>query len=30
MAAHVATHDVHGWVSGQLELIAARGARSPR
>jgi trehalose 6-phosphate synthase len=25
MAGHVATHDVHDWVSGQLELIAARG-----
>jgi trehalose 6-phosphate synthase len=30
MAGHVRTHDVHSWVSGQLELIAARGATSPR
>ena len=29
MAGHVRTHDVHDWVSGQLELIAARGA-APR
>jgi hypothetical protein len=29
MAGHVAAHDVHDWVSGQLELIAARGA-TPR
>ena len=26
MAAQVRTHDVHDWVSGQLEQIAARGA----
>ena len=25
MAGHVARHDVHDWVSGQLKLIAARG-----
>jgi len=30
MAGQVRTHDVHDWVSGQLDLIAARGARSPR
>jgi trehalose 6-phosphate synthase len=30
MAGYVAAHDVHDWVSSQLELIAARGARSPR
>jgi trehalose 6-phosphate synthase len=28
MAGHVRTHDVHDWVSGQLELIAARGGAS--
>ena len=28
MAEHVRTHDVHNWVSGQLALIAARGAGS--
>ena len=26
MAGQVRTHDVHAWVSGQLEEIAARGA----
>jgi len=26
MAGHVRTHDVHDWVSGQLAMIAARGA----
>ena len=26
MAGHVRTHDVHDWVSGQLTIIAARGA----
>jgi trehalose 6-phosphate synthase len=26
MAGHVRTHDVHDWVSGQLTMIAARGA----
>ena len=30
MAGYVAAHDVHDWVSGQLELIAARGGGSPR
>jgi trehalose 6-phosphate synthase len=29
MAKHVRTHDVHGWVSGQLALITARGAPAP-
>jgi trehalose 6-phosphate synthase len=29
MAEHVRTHDVHNWVSGQLAMIAARGARLP-
>jgi trehalose 6-phosphate synthase len=28
MAGQVRTHDVHDWVSGQLELIADRGARA--
>ena len=28
MAEQVRTHDVHDWVSGQLELIAARGGAS--
>jgi hypothetical protein len=32
MAEHVRVHDVHDWVSGQLAMIAARGAtaREPR
>jgi trehalose 6-phosphate synthase len=30
MAGHVAAYDVHDWVSGQLELIASRGAGSSR
>lgn len=29
MAKHVRTRDVHDWVSGQLALIAARGAPAP-
>jgi hypothetical protein len=29
MAEQVRTHDVHGWVSGQLEEITARGGISP-
>jgi hypothetical protein len=30
MAGHVRTHDVHGWVSSQLEEIAIRGKAGPR
>jgi trehalose 6-phosphate synthase len=29
MAKHVRTNDVYNWVSGQLTMIAARGARTP-
>jgi trehalose 6-phosphate synthase len=29
MAKHVRTNDVYSWVSGQLTMIAARGARTP-